>query len=64
MQSRAGELKEVRTQVDAERTNQKPFEEVRDAVRRDRVHAYDHQRECPFLEALDLDHPTERGEEQ
>src|SRR5207237_1107953 len=49
---------------DLEAAIQKSFHEMRDAVRSNRVHADDNQRERPFLETLYIDHPTESGQEQ
>src|SRR5437667_1053356 len=64
LQSSAGKLKKVPAQVDLEAAIQKSFHEMRDAVRSNRVHADDNQRERPFLETLYIDHPTESGQEQ
>src|SRR5262249_4190673 len=55
------ELEEVRTQVNAERIGDEAIPQMRDEVRRDRVHSNHYQRERKLAVPAHIHEPTESG---
>ena len=64
LEAHAKEIKEIRSQVDAECCRNEILQEMRDAVSGDGIHSDHDQRERPLAMTLDIDHPTEPGQEQ
>src|SRR5271156_1797005 len=64
LQARAEKGEEVCAQVDSERIEDELFEQMRDQIRGNGVHAHHYEREGPFPIALHFDDPAKGGQEE